>query len=298
MEVFSYYLITIFLMFLSGISRLLTIKVRGKFGEFLGLLMMKLTKKRRDIVIKNLTLAFPEKDDNWKNDICRRSFNNLAITLLELLALTKFNKENINTIFNIENIDVYYKAKKQNKGVILLASHYGNWELMAYGAGLALEERLLIIVQPQRNFVADRVLNAVRSFQGNRLVSKYSAAREILKEISSGGVLALLADQSASSDKDVSVNFFGVDTVFYKSPAELALRFKCPVLMGKIIRNEDFTYNLIFEEMEYSDLEYNKDGIQEFTQRYANFLQKIATENPQYWAWQHKKWKHSFSNFY
>jgi KDO2-lipid IV(A) lauroyltransferase len=298
MRVVNYYLITLFMFLISGISRILSIKLRGKLGEFFGTLMMKANKKRQTITKKNLKLAFPDKNDEWIDDICKKSYWNLGITLVELLAFTKYNKDNIHKYLKIENPELFFENINKNKGIILLASHFTNWEILAYGGGIILDKSFLIIVLEQKNYVSDRVLNSIRTFHGNRVISMTQAAREIIKEIKNNGVLALLADQSATADKDVYVDFFGHPTSFYKSTAELALRFRTPVLIPTIIRNKDYTYTVKILELDFSDLNYDKDGTKEFTQRYAKILEKMASDNPEFWAWQHKKWKHTFNNLY
>jgi KDO2-lipid IV(A) lauroyltransferase len=181
----------------------------------------------------------------------------------------------------------------RGKGVILLSGHFGNWELLAYSAGLFSGLPALIIVKPQKNKVADDLLNSYRMQRGNSVISMYNAAFTIFKQLKKGGVVALLADQSATKDKDIYIDFFGIPAATYESPAELALKLDVPIVMGFAVRQSDGTYSVDLQEIKHDDLEHNKEGIEELTRRHVSALENAIRANPNHWAWQHRKWKHT-----
>ena len=98
-------------------------------------------------------------------------------------------------------MDLLTDTFAKGKGMLLLSGHFGNWEYLAYSAGLFTGIPVTIIIQPQKNKYADAIMNSYRTKSGNSVISMYSAARTIVKVLGSGGALALLADQSATEDE-------------------------------------------------------------------------------------------------
>ncbi|HPD32925.1 MAG TPA: lysophospholipid acyltransferase family protein, partial [Candidatus Kapabacteria bacterium] len=198
-----------------------------------------------------------------------------------------------NYLITIENADLTKSLINQNKGLIFLSAHFGNWELLALSVALHLDIKPTIIVKPQSNKQLDKILNKMRMRFGNKLISSYNSAFEIVKSLQNKEILAILADQSASKDKDVYVPFFGRYTSTYEAPARLALRYRVPIVMPFMIRQKDFTYKVEMYELKYDDLQYTKEGIYELTRRYADFLEQKIRQYPDHWVWQHRRWKHT-----
>jgi len=286
-------IITRIILFVGWISTHISVKSRTALGRFVGNTIRMLSKKRQEITTNNIKRAFPEKSNEWHNKIMKESYQNLGITMVELLALKSFDDNQIREYIKYTNIEMINDLHKRGKGVILLSGHFGNWELLAYSAGLFSGLPALIIVKPQKNKVADEILNSYRTQRGNKIISMYKAAFTIFKALKKGGVIAMLADQSATKDKDVYVDFFGIPAATYESPAELALKLDVPIVMGFAVRQKDGTYLVELEEIKHDDLDNTKEGILELTRRHVASLEKAIRTNPNHWAWQHRKWKHT-----
>lgn len=277
---------------LKFISNNLSIKSRNSFGIFLGRLMM-LASKRKKITLSNIKNAFPNKSINYHYNILKNSYYNLGITFAELLHLGKLNEKEAQKYCNFENLEIIESYKYKGNGLILLSAHYGNWEYMAYCAGLFSNETLNIIVKPQKNKLADKLLNSFRTKFNNRVINMHSAGREMIDIIKDKGILALLVDQSASKSKDVFLNFFGRETPVFEAPAKLSLKYDVPILFGLSRRLADGTYSIKIEEISREGLENNREGVVELTRRHLKYLEDKIIEEPELWAWQHNRWKHS-----
>jgi KDO2-lipid IV(A) lauroyltransferase len=227
-----------------------------------------------------------------KENILKDSYRNLAITLVEMLTLKYLSDEDMREYMQYDNIDLLTVPYAKGKGLIMLSGHLGNWEFLAYSAGLFTGISVAIIVQPQKNKYADKIMNEYRTKSGNSVVSMYTAARKIVSVLSSGGALALLADQSATEDKDIFVDFFGRPAATYEAPANLSLKYGSPIVMGFPFRQNDGTYKVILKEVKSDDLHYSKEDIIELTKRHVKILEDMIRDNPGLWAWQHRKWKH------
>lgn len=283
---------TAFALLLGCISSCLSKKHRTNFGKFLGNLIRFIVRNRVRIALENLAKAFPEQSHRWHKAVMKKSFENLGITLVELLALRTLSEENIKEYVQFDNIELIQKAYERGRGVILLSGHYGNWEFLAYSVFVYLRIPVLIIVKPLANYILDRIINKYRTRLGNSIVSMYEAAFKVVKNLREGGVVALLVDQSATKDKDVFVDFFGIPSATFESPAFLALKYKVPIIIGFAERRGS-TYFVHLEEVQFDDLEFSKDGVAELTQRHTKKLEQAIRRHPELWVWQHRRWKHT-----
>lgn len=277
---------------LGWIASILPLPVRGMMGSFLGELMYVFGSSRRRITMNNLRIAFPNKSIAERQRICKRSFVNLGITFLEVAALKYFSEDDIRKLIQLKNHVLINETIARGNGAILLSGHYSNWEFIAMIAGLMSGVPITIVVKRQKNKYLDQKIENVRKKYGNRTVEMRHAARELLGAVARNEAIALLVDQSAQKDKDVFVNFFGVDALTYRAPAELALRRRIPILYAFATRNPDFTYTAELKELDFSDLEYSKENVVELTRRHVKVLEEQITIHPEFWAWQHRRWKH------
>lgn len=276
----------------AGISTRLDPRGRARFGRALGYVLHGLSSTRRAVTRDNLVRAFPEKDHRWIESVCTESYQNLGITLAELLAFGSIDNRQVRQLVHYENLDLIENAHAAGKGVILLSAHYGNWELLAYALPLFTSTPVSVIVKPQNNPYADTWLNAIRSRSGNRLIPMGQAAREIVQILRKGEAIALLADQNASPKSDIFLPLFGRPVPVYKAPAALALRFGSAIIMGFADRQEDGSYRVALQEIPADDLDNTPDGIKELTRRHLALLERTVRRRPGLWVWQHKRWKH------
>jgi KDO2-lipid IV(A) lauroyltransferase len=284
--------ITAFLKALGLLSQKLNRRKRIALGKIVGNLLKTASSKRFKITLENITAAFPEKTSEWHLDIAFKSYQNLGITLVELLAFPKLSDSDIADYIHYENIGLLKELHSRGRGLILLSGHFGNWELLAYSARLFSKLPISIIVKPQQNESADKLLNQYRTQRGNAVIPMHNAARSIIQKLKSGEAIALLADQSATSDKDIFVDFFGRPAATYEAPAALALRFKTPIVIGFAERGDDGRYFVKLSEIPHDDLENTPEGVRELTQRHVKILEDAVRKRPELWSWQHRRWKH------
>ena len=92
----------------------------------------------------NLELAYgDELSATEREAICRKTFIHLACVVLEfplLSTLTADNVERFITFHGTENLD---EVEQKRKGILVMASHFGNWELMSLAFSLRFRPFML-----------------------------------------------------------------------------------------------------------------------------------------------------------
>ncbi len=286
------YIVSSILYILCFISQHITDHFRINLGRLIGDILRVISQKRYGITLDNIAKSFPDKSISDCKNIAAKSYQNLGITMMELMAIPKMSEDYLKQKVVYENIELINELGKKGNGVILLSGHYGNWELLAYTAGYFTGIPVTIIVKPQRNKIADSTLNTYRTYHNNKVVSMYKAARPIVSELRKGNMVALLADQSATKDKDIFVDFFGRPAATYESPAAMALRLNAPIVIGFSERQSDGKYRVKLQEIPHEDLKDREDAVQILTERHVKVLENQIRKIPELWAWQHKRWKH------
>jgi KDO2-lipid IV(A) lauroyltransferase len=274
----------------------LPLKSAQRLGFYFGDAAYHLIKKRRNIALENLRHAFPEKSESELLAITKGAFRNYGITLVELLWFPNLNEARINKLVTVKNIDLMRAGHARGKGMVMLAGHFGNWELIAFGVAHISKLPFTIIVQTQSNKRVDDVINRHRCLLGNKVVPMGMSVRAIIKTLNEGGIIAIAPDQSGPME-GVFVNFFGRNVATHQGPAAFALRSGAPMQMGFIIRKSDWTYEVVLEEVPSGDLVgYSEENILELTRRHTALLEKYIRLYPDHWLWMHRRWKHTWES--
>ncbi|MFN3305652.1 MAG: lysophospholipid acyltransferase family protein [Candidatus Kapaibacteriota bacterium] len=295
MKKLRYLIETLVVLFLSWISGFLSRRSRKKFGKILSKLLYFALPERVRIAEENLRSAFPDNDEAWIKTTAKKVFENMGIVFAEFLALSKLSDEEIKDYVRFENVQLIKEKYNQGRGVLLLSGHYGNWELLAYSVSVYLGLPVLVIVKPLANYFLDKIINKFRTSRGNSVVSMYMSAFKVVKTLKDGGIVALLADQSATKDKDIFVEFFGRKAATFDSPAHFALKYDVPIILG-FARREDYYYKVRLVEIDHSDLNFSPEGKIRLTERYVQLLEDAIRQQPELWLWTHRRWKHNPTN--
>lgn len=242
---------------------------------------------RRQVTLRNLALAMGDLPESERSRIGRASLHNLLTVYLEILTIRHLSDRQLQRCIRIRNVELLRGIG--GDGAILLSGHFGNWELLAFGAAAVSGVPFSIIVKDQRDYGQ---LDRTRTARGNSLIRTARAAREAHGLLRRGGVLAMLADQSAS-ESDALVEMFGLPTYTFATPARLALRYRPRVIAGYAARQSDGTYLVELREIPHDDLPDTPEGARLLTQRYVDDLEGEIRRHPEQWVWQHRKWKHT-----
>ena len=217
-------------------------------------------------------------------------FQNLGQSLMEILYTPKLNKDNISQYVTLEHPERLDAALKENKGVIVLTGHIGNWEWM--GASLALHGYpTTTIVKKQPNDQVTRLLNENREMMGLEVFARGGnemviAARALKRK----KILGFLADQDGG--------FYGVPQPFLgkmsstpRGPALFARKFRSPILPIFAIHDEQHRHHVVIgEPMYYEDTGDKEEDVARLTRKMAVLTENFIKEHPTEWLWFQHRW--------
>jgi KDO2-lipid IV(A) lauroyltransferase len=265
------------------------IKKTSKIIAFIGYSLLRIRKK---VVFENLQTAFPNLSNSEIKKLAFRNYQSIAITFLEIINLNRMTKEGIKKHFLDSGFESIFKKFSEDKGLILLTAHFGNWEIGALATGIHLNEPIHVLVKKQKNRYVSEWLTFFRERFGNVQITLGASVRELYKAIKQRKIVGIVGDQRGKRD-GVKVKFFGKDTYTFPGTAAIALRTKCHVMVMLCARQPDGKYIGEMEELRYDDIEGDEEvKIKEFNQRYMNILESAIRKYPDQWFWMHNIWKY------
>lgn len=263
-------------------------------GGALGKAVYYILHKERQKTLRNLQIAFPDKDEDEIRRIACACFSNLGKGLVELINLPKFNKENLNRIVKIEGEKYINHVLKMGKGYIFVTGHVGNWELMGAAFGMK-GYKVNVIAAPLYDSRINELLIKQRFLHNVRVIQRGAedVKREIIKALRNNESLTMLIDQDTKVP-GVFVDFFGRKAYTPSGAASIAMRTGAPVLMGFIKRLPDNTHIIQIKEPLKLISSGNKDAdIEANTALFTKMIESEIRKNPDQWVWMHNRWKKS-----
>ncbi|MBU1084706.1 MAG: lysophospholipid acyltransferase family protein [Candidatus Omnitrophota bacterium] len=260
-------------------------------SDHLGRGAFKLLKKHREIAVSNLKDGFGC-DDKECLRIAEDVFRNVAKNGADWIKFLSYSKEDIGRLVTeIEGIDNLDRAISEGKGVILLASHFGNWELLSaylYSHGYTGAIIAKRIYFPKY----DKLINRLRKRFGAKVVYRDESPKKLLRILKSGGMLGILADQDVDSVESIFVDFFGKPASTPVAPVKIGMVTGANLVPAFMLRKKDDTYKLIIEKaISLVPRDDKNSDIERYTQEWTAILEKYVKKYPDQWVWMHRRWK-------
>ena len=199
-------------------------------GEYLGAIMYYILPRRRQIGLKNLTIAFGDSmPDQEKERILRSNFRNLGKSIIEVLHFPKMSRADVHEKVTIVGQENCLNAMGKGRGMIYLAAHIGNWEMSSF-AQSAAGYPANIVVRPLDNRYLNNFMVRVRTMYGHTILARRKGMRDMIAALKRQEAVGILMDQNAKRSQGIFVDFFGKPASTVPVIAILALRYDAPVV--------------------------------------------------------------------
>ena len=170
---------------------------------------------------------------------------------------------------------------------IVVAAHYGNWEMTLLVSGLVGLPVLAVVKHQWSRQITDRA-NRLRSVLGVRLVFADGALRVLLREMRAGGIAGFVLDQyTAPNEGGVWVDFGGLPATVSNGVALLSRRMHAPVFLGFPHARKDGRYDVSCSSAMRPDPDETDEA---FTQRIVNTLLHTIRRHPSQWMLMYPRW--------
>jgi ADP-heptose:LPS heptosyltransferase len=186
----------------------------------------------------------------------------------------------------MKNLELLLEPWRRGKGVVLMISHIGNWELFAQATFYAKGVPFGTVFQKVHNPLVNARIDQMRQRLGVRTFDRsrgLGAAAQFLKE---GGVLGVLVDQHAG-DSGIWTPFFGRLASTSPLAATLALRAGAAVVPCAIQTNGWARWSIRVKP----EIPTANHTVESLTAAVNHQLEEQIRESPADWFWVHNRWK-------
>ncbi len=243
-----------------------------------------LTFKNFWAVIGNLRLINPEISVLKAVFSAAAVFKNYSFYLIDLFYISHDLNRVREYKLEIKGLENIQEANKFSKGIILLTSHVGNWEI----GGLALSstgKEINIVYSPDSSEVLESQRSLMRSAVGVKeipLKNGEFSSLKLLRILQDKGIVALQGDRLLF-DTGVQMRFFTKPAFFPKGPVKLALAAESIVLPVFVPLAGYKSYKIIVEKpviaKEYADKEKElKMNLDEIIYVFEKYIKEYSTQ--------------------
>ncbi len=237
---------------------------------------------------RNLRLAMPELSGARVCEIIRGMWDNLGRVLAEYPHLGAIADPKSGRIV-LENMERVQDLRDRPAAAILCSAHMANWEVLPVVAATNGIDMTVIVREPNNPLVRD-TLERMRGVAGGSRVPKGDAgAKQSLMALRDDRVLGLLFDQKLN--RGLSIPFFGVEAMTAAAPAQLALRYRCPLIPVRVERLGPARFRLTGHDPLTHPKSGDKRRDMEIMMRELNeILEDWIRARPEQWLWLHRRW--------
>ena len=260
------------------------------FSNLLYYILFYIVKYRKQVVYENLQNAFPEKSVAERQQLAKKFYRFFPDLIVEALKMRTLSAKEVKKRIELINPEEVYRHFEQNKGVIGVTAHYGNWELGIYRLSLMTDHPRLVIYKPLNNKDFNEVYNKLRCRFGATMVPMKQILRHIVRLRDQAHISMFVADQTPTyQDSDYFMEFLHQETLVYTGTERIAKLSKNPIVYCHIGRKKKRGHYFC----RFTTLVENPDDYQphEITQLHNRFTEKMIQEEPAYWLWTHRRWK-------
>lgn len=246
---------------------------------------------RKKIVFSNLRLVFPEKSDQEITKIAKAFYLHFGDILMETIKAFSMSKNEFSKRYNFINLDVFEELYNKQKSVVLVGSHYGNWEWFIHAAQYT-SHQIYGTYNTLKNHYFDKLIRNSRGRFGGVLVPTNETIPVIIKNNESHKlcIYGLVSDQSPMLHKThYWSKFMGIKVPIHTGAESLAKKYNMAVVYFNVNRIKRGYYEIIL-----TNLAENPNDFKDFeiTDQYLTLVENQIKESPSYYFWTHKRWKH------
>jgi KDO2-lipid IV(A) lauroyltransferase len=263
-----------------------------RLSDALFVVLRFIVKYRFKVITENLNYAFPEKTEEEIGEIRNKFYHHLCDVFFESIKLYSVSDKEMNKRMVITGNDIANDYFDKGRSVIALAMHHNNWEWSCFAAS-KLKHLIINIYNPVRgNNAMEKFLLHNRQKWGSKSIPVHKTARAVI-DYNSKGILTglwLAADQTPPATSKFWTIFMNRETPFFQGPEKIAASTNDPVFFQHTKKIGRGKYKIEFSVLFENPKEVEQ---KEILLAYVRKAEEIIRQEPEYYLWSHRRWKHT-----
>ena len=274
----------------------LPIQLLYGLADFIYFVLYRVIGYRKKVVEANLRKSFPSKSSEEIKLLTKKFYHHLADVFMEAVLNLRLSEKKLFERYKCRNAEVLKPYYDEGKSVILMSSHYNNWEYMITSLEHQLPFHGVGVGKELSDKVLDKHLTKYRTRYGTEVVFA-SNVRNVFDYYHKHSVpvaYMMLSDQSPNNiNKCWWTMFLNQETGFIFGAEYFAKKYNCPVFYYDVEKVKRGYYEVTFYPINDNP---NNESYGAITEKYVKLLEQTINERPEFWLWSHKRWKHKKPN--
>lgn len=260
-------------------------------SDVIAFLLYQIIRYRKEIILYNLRIAFPEKSDQERKNICKEFYRRFTDNFIETIKLISLPKKEVSKRF-VCDFKTLESLHRQGFSADVIMGHTFNWEWANLACSIGNPFTQLIVYAHVNNKTMERIMLKIRSRFGTKLIDSYKFKEQFKPYINQQKCFVLVADQSPRFVRGAFwLNYFGKRTAFTKGPETSARSADSAVVFCKINRIKRGYYR---SELSVFTKHAKDTERGEITKASVKFFEAVIREDPPNYLWSHNRWKRKF----
>ena len=262
------------------------------FSDFVFIVVFYVARYRRKTVLENLELVFPEKSRTELEKVRKDFYRHMVDMFLEMIKSLSISNEELKRRFKFKNIEEIQKIRDMDKSILLACGHYASYEWMNALQLYGLDYKGFGVYKKVKNRYFDKLAKDIRGRYDGILISTTKATKTITDNERMGvrGVYAMIADQSPKISRTRAwANFMGIKVPVFLGLENLSHSLDMAVVYLHVEKTKRGYYEASFKTISYEPAKEPQFFI---TRVYFDKLEDQIKQEPRYYLWTHKRWKH------
>ncbi|MDX1300707.1 LpxL/LpxP family Kdo(2)-lipid IV(A) lauroyl/palmitoleoyl acyltransferase [Photobacterium sp.] len=261
--------------------------IQFRMGQVIGRLAIRLMKKRRKIIKRNLELCFPDMPDGERDALIKKNIDNTGLALFETGMAWFWPDFRVNRHVTIEGMEHMTKLDQDGKGALLVAVHSMNLEIAARAFGIQMSG--MGVYRPNNNPCFDYFQYKGRS-RSNRTLIDRKDVKEMLRMLRRGERVWYAPDHDYGRRRSTFAPLFAVENACTTTGTSLLVDASdCAVVPFSMVRNTDSgQYTLTM----FPPLEGFPHNDPDAAAVYINkVVEQSIMQAPEQYMWLHRRFK-------
>ena len=277
--------------FIIGIIRLvslLPLPMAQKLGTLIGLGLWKSGSTASKVAKINIEKCFPDESPDERNQKAKACLVSLGRLYAEMgmswmWPIPKVQKK----ITQVEGMEYLQQALDENNGLILIAPHLGNWEILNHFFRQHLF--MTVMYKPTKISTLNKfIFNTRKRVDVGLVPANKDGVHALFKLLDDKGVVAVLPDQEPSRKSGVFAPFFGQTALTGNLIGDLARKTPAYLLCCYAKRLDDGSYGVVLkpgkDEIRSEDLVESATALNES-------IEACILDCPEQYQWNYKRFR-------
>jgi KDO2-lipid IV(A) lauroyltransferase len=260
-------------------------------SDFFFFLIYYVFRYRKNVVLENLKLAFPEKSEAERIKIAKGFFKHFTDLFMESVKAFSISEKEILKRYTYKNPEFVNNFTKQGRSIALVAAHQANWE-WSISLPLVLDGKVNGAYTKLGNTYFEKVVRTSREKFGVLGYKTSETVKGMQKNFTekTQGLYILLSDQSPQVHKTFYWStFFGIKVPMHTGAEMLAKKFDLVVINYVTRKVKRGYYETEFQLITETPKEFDNYQI---TDKYIDLTESNIKQQPELYLWSHKRFKH------